>query len=64
MWSQDQGLAVAQAIKKVKATGISDGSFKNNRGTAACIIEANKNNNSRSYAVHDTPGISTDQSPY
>ena len=43
---------------------MSDGSFKNNRWTAACIIEANKNNNSRIYAVCDTHGNSTDQSPY
>ena len=64
MWSQDQGLAVAQSITKRKATGISDGSFKHNRGTTACIIEANNNNNSRIYAVYDTPGNSTDQSPY
>ena len=65
MWSQDQGLVVAQAITKGNATGISDGSFKHNRGTAACIIEANNNNNnSRVCAVHDTPGNSTDQSPY
>ena len=46
------------------ATGISDGSFKHNRGTAACILEANNDSNSRIYAVHDTPGNSTDQSPY
>ena len=43
-----------------RATEISDGSFKNNRGTASCTIEANNNNNSRIYAVHDTPGNITD----
>ena len=46
------------------ATGISDGPFKNNRDTTACIIEANNNNNSRIYAVHDTPRNITDHSPY
>ena len=55
---------MAQAITKGTATGISDGSFKHNRGTAACIVEANNDSNSRIYAVHDTPGNSTDQSPY
>ena len=64
MWSHDQGFAVAHTIKTGTATGISDGSFKKNRGTAACIIEANKNNNSRIYAVYDTPGNRTDQSLY
>ena len=64
MWSQDQGFAVAHAIKTETTTGISDGSFKNNRGTASYNIKANNNNNSRIYVVHDTPGNITDQSPY
>ena len=37
-----------------------DGSFKHNRGTVACIIEASNNINSRIYA----PGNETEQSPY
>ena len=62
--SDDQGAKVARAIQIGEATGISDGSFKNKRGTAACIIEANKDTSSRIYAFHDTPGRPTDQSPY
>ena len=58
-------MSSCEAVKEIgRATEISDGSFKNNRGTASCTIEANNNNNSRIYAVHDTPGNITDQSPY
>ena len=64
MFSEDQGAKVARAIQRGDATGISDGSYKNKRGTAACIIEANKDTSSRIYALHDTPGRQTDQSPY
>ena len=64
MWSQDQGKAIANAIQLGNATGISDGSYKNNRGTAACVTEENNNEDSRIYAVHDTPGEMSDQSPY
>ena len=64
MWSTDQEFAVAYTIITGQATGISDGTFKYNRGTVACIIEANNNINSHIYAVYDTPGNKTDQSPY
>ena len=64
MWSTDQGFAVAQVIITGQATGISDGTFKYNRDTVACIIEFNNNINSHIYAVYDTPGNKTDQSPY
>ena len=55
MWSQDQGKAIANAIYWGNAIGISDGSYKNNRGTTACVMEENNNDDSRIYAVHDTP---------
>ena len=64
MWSTDQEFAVAYTIITGQATGISDGTFKYNRGTVACIIEANNNINSHIYAVYDTPGNKTDQFPY
>ena len=57
MFSDDQEEKVAKAIQCGDATGISDGSYKNKRGTAACIIEANKDTSSRIYAFHDTPGL-------
>ena len=60
----DQGLTVLQVIVSGNTTGIRQGSFENNRGTAACIIEANKDINSRIYVVHDTPGNKIDQFPY
>ena len=55
MWSQDQGKAIANAIQLGNATGISDGSYKNNRGIAACVMGENNNDDSRIYTVHDTP---------
>ena len=64
MWSENQGLAVAKTIIIGNATGISDGSFKHNRGIVTSIIEANNNINSRIYVVHDTPSNKTDQFPY
>ena len=64
MWSKDQEFAVAHTIITGQATGISDGTFKYNSGIEACIIEANNNINSHIYAVYDTPGNKTDQSPY
>ena len=65
MWSQDQGKTIAKAIALSIATGISDESYKkNNRGTAACILEKNTNIDSRIYVVYDTPGGKSDQSPY
>ena len=64
VWSTDQGLEVAQAIVFGNTTGISYGSFKNNRGTTTYIIKTNKDRNSRIYAVHDTTGNKLDQSPY
>ena len=60
MLSTDQGFAVAQAIITGTAMRMRDGSFKNNRGTVACIIESNYNINTRIYAVHDTPRNKTD----
>ena len=64
MRSTDQILAVAKTILSGNATQISNGSFKNNRGTVACIVEANNDTNSRIYAMYDTPGNKIDQSPY
>ena len=64
MWLQDQGKEIANAIQLGNATGLSDGSYKNNRGTAACVMEENNNEDSRIYAVHDTPGEMSNQSPY
>ena len=64
MWSQDQGKPVAKDIALCRATRISDGSYKNNRCTAAYILEQNNNAESRIYAVHDIPGSDQDQYPY
>ena len=62
--SEDQGAKVMRAIQRGDVTGISDGSYKNKRGTVACIIETNKDTSTRIYALHDTPGRQLDQSPY
>ena len=64
MLSTDQELVVAQAIITGKAAGISEVSFKNNRGTVVFIIEANSDMNLHIYAEHDTSGNKSDQSPY
>lgn len=50
--------------KKGEAIGISDGSFKNKRGTAACIKEANNDITSNTFAQHDTPCNEIDRPPY
>ena len=54
IWSHDQGKTVAKDVELGKATGISDGSYKNNRSTAACILEENSNKESRMYVVDTT----------
>ena len=64
IWTQDQGKAVARAITLVRTTRISDGSYKNNRGTASYILEENNNTASRIYTVHDILGNESDQSPF
>ena len=47
---------VSLVIRREQVTGISDGSFKDKRGTVVCILEANKDSESRLYVLHDTPG--------
>lgn len=46
------------------AIGISDGSFKDQRGAVACNLEANKDASSRIYVLHEAPSDSSDQPPY
>ena len=55
---------MVESSRRGQATAISDSSFNDKRGTAAYILEANKDGESRMYTVHDTPSRYSDQSPY
>jgi hypothetical protein len=65
---RDNGLAVASAIRDRTAIAVSDGSFKNQHGTAALVLcdptAALPSSNSRIVGCHVTPGHPSDQSPY
>jgi hypothetical protein len=43
----DEGKAIAQAIKKGTAIAVSDGSYKDGKGTAAFILETSDNFNKK-----------------
>lgn len=43
MRSTDQGNTIAQVIERGRVIEISDGSYKSNKGTAACMLEDIKN---------------------
>ena len=62
--SHDQGATIRDAIKEGTCLAISDGSFKNNRGTSAGIIEKEGVPESRMIILNRVPGISDDHSPY
>jgi hypothetical protein len=64
----DNGLAVASAIRDNAAIAVSDGSFKDQHGTAALVLcdpaTASPDSTTRIIACHVTPGDPSDQSPY
>jgi hypothetical protein len=62
----DEGEAMAQAIKNGTAIAVSDGSYKDGRGTAAFILEISDNfdEKGRIVGVNSIPGEKEDQSSY
>ena len=62
--SDDSGVAIRDAIKEGTCLAISDGSFKNNRGTSAGIIEKQGIPESRLIVLNRVPGIAEDHSAY
>jgi hypothetical protein len=66
--SPDNGAAVAQAIRSNTAICVSDGSFKDQHGTAAFVLVdpsyAEPTSVSRVLGCHVAPGSNSDQSPY
>jgi hypothetical protein len=59
----DDGREVADAIRLGHAIAVSDGSYKDNLGTAAYVLEG-KTSKNRIVAVLKVPGLPADQSPY
>ena len=66
--SPDNGAAVARAIANHTAICVSDGSYKDQHGTAAFVLvdpsHADPDSTSRILGCHVTPGFPSDQSPY
>jgi hypothetical protein len=62
----DDGEAIAKAISKGTAITVSDGSYKDGRGTAAFILETSENfeSKNRIVGVNAIPGEQEDQSSY
>jgi hypothetical protein len=63
---EDEGRAISKAIKKGTAIAVSDGSYKDARGTAAFILERSdlKDKKGHIIGVNLIPGEPTDQSAY
>ena len=59
----DNGANIAAAIRQGTAVAVSDGSFKNEAGTAAFVLEGN-NKRHRIEGVAEVPGQPSDQSAY
>ena len=62
-WATDNGEHIAQAIIKGNAIALSDGSFKNQRGASAWVIEGD-NEIGRIKGWNMVPGSNEDQSAY
>lgn len=62
----DNGKAIAQAIRDGTAIAVSDGSYKNERGTAAFILEISDNfeETGRIVGVNSIPGEPEDHTSY
>ncbi len=60
---EDNGAAIAQALIQGTAIAVSDGSFKNQQGTSAFVIEGNSAAG-RLVGVNVIPGDAASQSPY
>jgi hypothetical protein len=63
-WHSDNGFLVADAIGDGTALAISDGSYKNERGTSAFLLQGLSKEQGRILGVDCTPGDPSDQSAY
>jgi hypothetical protein len=64
IWHTDNGSHVAGAIQQGTALAISDGSYKQDRGTSAFLLQGPLKTEHRILGVNRTPGNPSDQSPY
>jgi hypothetical protein len=60
----DHGARLAEAIRKGTAIAVCDGSYKNNFGTAAIILQDSDDDDNRVTVAHCTPGHPSEQNPY
>jgi hypothetical protein len=63
-WHSDNGCLVADAIKDGSALAISNGLYKNERGTSAFLLQGPSKEQGRIIGVNRTPGNPSNQSPY
>ena len=61
---QDNCLAIANAIQNHKARAITDGSYKNNKGTAGITIHPGKTVANKLSVLNWSPGTEEDQQLY
>jgi hypothetical protein len=59
----DDGATVASSIQDGTAYAVSDGSYKDNRGTSAFLLESGTGDG-RIIGMNEIPGAAKDQSPY
>ena len=64
MVNGQDGKIIADAIQNNTALAVSDGSFKNERGTSAIIIEKEGDETSRLIIANRVPGTQGDHNPY
>jgi hypothetical protein len=62
--SNDNGQNLADAIQKGSAYGVSDGSYKDARGTSTFLIEGDSGKTNRILGVNKIPGDPKEQSSY
>ncbi len=60
----DDGASVAAAILDGSAYAVSDGSYKQNRGTSAFLLEGRDGETNRVTGLNEIPGAPSDQSAY
>jgi hypothetical protein len=61
--ASDNGEEIAEALKKGEAIAVCDGSYKDEKGASAWVLEGATDSN-RIKGYNQVPGATTDQSPY
>ena len=62
--SSDNGINLADAIRNGTAYGVSDGSYKDDRGTSGFLIEGDSGETNRITGGNEIPGDPAEQSSY